>query len=79
VHHAVAVEPMVAAERLEVRVGPDAVEGAVEIARQLAFDFEIERVALFAPGRVVAAQIWLSASYIWGPPRPLEVWSIPIL
>ena len=59
VDHAVAVEPMVAAERLEVRVGPDAIERAVELARELAFDFEIEGVALFAPRCVVAGQVWV--------------------
>ena len=50
---------MVAAERFEVRVGPDAIEGAVELARELAFDLEIEGVALFAPRCVVAGQVWV--------------------
>jgi hypothetical protein len=58
-HHPVAVEPMVAAERLEVRVRSDAVERAVQFAGQLAFDLEVERVALFAPRRVVAVQVWI--------------------
>ena len=57
--HAVAVEPVIAAERLEVRVGPDSIQRAVELARQLALDFEVERVALFAPRCVVAVKKWI--------------------
>jgi hypothetical protein len=51
--HAVAVEPVIAAERPEVRIGPDSIQRAVELARQLALNFEVKRVALFAPRCVV--------------------------
>src|SRR3984957_6168122 len=58
-HNPVAVEPMVAAKRLEVRIRSNSVERTIELARQLAFDLEVERVALFPPRCIVAVQVWI--------------------
>ena len=46
VDHAVAVEPVVAAARRELRIRAVAVERSVQLARQLALDRQIEGLAL---------------------------------
>src|SRR5438128_2079817 len=56
VDHAVAVEPVVAAERLVRRVRTVPVVGAVQVARDLAQHLEVVGLALEAPGGEVALQ-----------------------
>src|SRR5216684_1671973 len=56
VHHPVAVEPVIAANRGKMRVRADPVEGAAEFLRDLAFDYQVALVTLFAPWRIVTAE-----------------------
>jgi hypothetical protein len=57
VHHAVAVEPVVAAGGIELRIGPVADVDAVEVVRDLALDLEVGERQLLARRRVRAFQI----------------------
>src|SRR5207237_6388999 len=56
VDHAVAVEPVIAAERREGGIGTIAEVGAVQLARNLSRDREVPDLAFSAPGREVALE-----------------------
>jgi hypothetical protein len=61
VQHAVADEP-VGARRVELRIGSIAIERAVELARQLALDSEVRRVAFKGIGaRLLRLSFMVSA------------------